>query len=176
MFGEWLTALLIWLGLSQPLPPLVDEAALVVEVRELDDKAIDVVLERILKGIYQAFSGDGEEAIYDGLARVVDGGLLSDLYLQQRRASAYGIMSGVVTEIVDVELFESEAQELASGYAIRAGWRVFGRLEHETHAHERVNIYQANLAIAPVRGQWRLTAFDLDSVERENLDEFVGGE
>ena len=167
---------MVWLGLAQAPASIIDDSSLAVEASSLSEAELPEILQRILTGVYQAFSGDGEEAIYDGMAIYVSGELLSDLYLQQRRAAAYGVMGGVATEIVDVELFKSDARREGTGYLIDAGWRVFGRVEHESHGHERMNIYEAELAIAPVLGQWRLSAFNLDNVRRENLDEFVGGE
>jgi len=173
---DGLTALLVGLGLwGQPEPAVEGrDEALAVERRSLDQAELDSVVARLLEQVYSAFAEVEEERIYDGLATVTHGELLTELYLQRRQAQLYeGMGAG---EILSIELFRLEAERQGTGYVADAGWRVVGRIGHEDHIHERMNIYEARLQIAPIAGQWRLTAFDLGDVVREEISEFVGGE
>ena len=51
-----------------------------------------------------------------------------------------------------------------------------GRVRHRTHVHERINLYAADLVLAPVDGAWKLTGFTLHDVERATDLGFEGGE
>lgn len=173
---DGLTALLVGLGLWSA-PEIVVEGrdeALAIEQRNLDQAGLESVVARVLEQVYSAFAEVEEEAIYDGLATVTHGELLTDLYLQRRQAQLYE--GGGAGDILSIELFELSAEERGAGYIADAGWRVVGRVGHEGHVHERMNLYDARLQISPIEGQWRLIAFELGDVVREEIPDFVGGE
>ena len=140
----------------------------------LDDAAIEAVLSELLTRVYGAFGQTEEGAIYDGLATAVASDLLTDLYLQRRAAMATEPpeLEGS-TEITEVALDQIDVLARdPQGYRIGAEWTVVGILGHEDHRHERVNRYAATLTLGPADGEWRLTAFDLDQVRREEVPLF----
>ena len=145
---------------------------------ELDPPAIEAALTDALREIYAAFAETEEARIYDRLEAVVTADLASELYLERRTAQIADHSEGSETTVLDVEPFRIEARALprGDGYRIHAAWRVVGRVRHGEHAHERINLYAADLILAPVGGRWKLTSFALEDVDRANDLVFQGGE
>lgn len=144
-------------------------------VSELRGPALESVLIELLTRIYGAFGETDEFAIYDGLATAVDSDLLTELYLQRRAAQAGQPEDpeGGVAKIVDLALDQHEVTARAGpDYRIAATWTVTGVIGHEDHRHERVNTYAAELTLGPAEGEWRITRFDLDQVERQETPLF----
>lgn len=143
--------------------------------RDLSGPALESVLVELLTRIYGAFGKTDEFAIYDGLATAVSSDLLTDLYLQRRAAQAGkpGDPEGGVASITALEL-DDYAVTVATGtdYRIDATWTVIGVIGHEDHRHERINTYAAELTLGPADGEWRITGFDLDRVERQETPMF----
>jgi hypothetical protein len=140
-----------------------------VESTNLTPAEIREVLADVLAGVYVAFEKESEDGIYDALAAVADTDLVTDLYLQNRRALVMRAADGPQVRILDLELEEINSTPLADGpgYRIAAAWRVAGAIGHWGHTHERVNRYAANLTLAPVDGRWKLARFDLRDVQRQ---------
>lgn len=153
-------------------PPATDRAP------ALDAPAIEARLAEVLEAIYAAHGEEEEARIYDQLATAASGELVSALYLQRRRAQVVDHAEAGETRIQSVEPFRIEARPLAEaqGYAIDAAWRVVGRVEHRTHVHERINLYAADLVLAPVEGGWKLTGFTIRDIQRASDLGFEGGE
>ncbi|WP_112321118.1 hypothetical protein [Oceanibium sediminis] len=141
----------------------------------LDEEAIPAVLGELLARVYAAFGAEEEGAIYDGLASAVSDALLSDLYLQRRLAQVTAPPETAGSaEITDVTLNELDVLNRGEdGYRLAATWTVTGILGHEDHRHERVNRYSAQMTLGPSAGEWRLTAFDLDQVQRQDVPLFL---
>ena len=141
----------------------------------LDEAGLESVLSELLLRVYGAFADWEEEAIYDGLSTAVADAMLTDLYLQRRRAqmTAPPETAGAA-QILSVVLNELSLLAPASeGYRIRATWTVTGLLGHDDHQHERVNRYTADVTLGTPDGAWRLTAFDLDQIQREDVPLFL---
>ena len=133
------------------------------------------MLVELLTRIYAAFGETDEFAIYDGLATAVDSDLLTELYLQRRAAQAGQPEDpeGGVAQIVDLVLDDHEVTARSGpDYRVAATWTVTGVIGHEDHRHERVNTYAAALTLGPAAGEWRITRFDLDQVERQETPMF----
>ncbi len=138
--------------------------------------ALDQVLTGLLTQVYTAFGEIDEGAIYDGLAQAVSEDIIADLYLQRRLAQLVEAEEGGKTEIQDVDLIEvTLVDRTDAGYVADARWEVLGVVGHEEHRHERLNAYTARLTVGPAGGEWRLTAFDLDRVVREDVPLFFEG-
>jgi len=141
------------------------------QATSLGGEALNAVLTTLLTRIYGAFGQEEEGAIYDGLATAVASDLLTDLYLQRRLAQVTAPPETAGSaEITDVTLNEMVVLGRQAGTTqLRATWTVTGTLGHEDHQHERVNRYTADLTVGAAQGEWRLTAFDLDRVQREDV-------
>ncbi len=162
-----------WTDTPTVLRPDTGQAA-----ARLPEAAIEPVLSTLLTRVYDAFGQTEEGAIYDGLATAVATDLLTDLYLQRRAVQARGPENpedpevGTAT-ITDLRLDDWSLLESTSlGYQIQATWTVVGIVGHADHRHERINTYAARLALGPAAGEWRLTAFDLDQVRRQDAPLF----
>lgn len=144
----------------------------------LTTNEIEANLTEVLNQIYTAFAEEDEARIYDGLAQAVADDLVPDLYLQRRMAQIADHAEGGSTTVIGVEPYRIEAADLPRdpGYRIDAAWRVVGRVNHRAHVHERINLYAADLTLAPVDGRWKLTAFNLIEIERADELGFEGGE
>ncbi len=173
--GGWSAAVLILasgLTLSGTVggaaSPLVAAAPVRTEA-SLSDREIRAVLVGVLSGVYLAFEKQEETAIYDALAAVADGEVVTDLYLQKRRALVLRDPEDTGTKVhgVDLEVFEATPVAGGGGYAVSAVWRVHGAVGHWGHSHERTNRYTADLVLAPADGTWKLTSFTLREVVRE---------
>ena len=144
-------------------------------VSDLSGPALESVLVELLTRIYAAFGENDEFAIYDGLATAVASDLLTDLYLQRRAAQAGQPEDpeGGVARIVDLTLDDyAVTARTGPDYQIDATWTVTGVIGHEDHRHERVNTYAAALTLGPADGEWRITRFDLDQVQRQETPMF----
>ena len=139
-------------------------------------RSAEAVLPELLTQVYRAFSLEDEAQIYDALAKVVAGDLVSDLYLQRRAAQVASHAEDNETTILGVEVYEIAPLPTEDGAAFSVAWRVVGRLRHIAHIHERINLYSADLTLAPDDGQWKLTAFTLTNTQRTDDLDFEGGE
>lgn len=138
---------------------------------KLGEADLRPVLVELLRQIYSAFGEEEEFAIYDGLAGAVDSDLLTDLYLQRRAAQEQEFSSGGSTEITSVELTDMTPLESdGPDYVIDARWNVVGLVTHTEHQHERFNTYSAVVTLGPADGIWKLTRFDLNSIDREEVE------
>lgn len=157
-----------WRGASTALRPDTGEAA-----RALDDAGVDAVLSELLLRVYRAFEQEDEGAIYDGLATAVSDDLIAGLYLQRRAAQSTEYQRDGAVEILNVEITDlTVTARDAAGYQAEVTWEVLGVLGHEDHRHERLNAYSARMRIGPARNEWRLTEFDLNRVNREEVPLF----
>lgn len=126
-------------------------------------------LAALLHNAYRAFALRGEEAAYDRLAKSLDGELLADIYLQQRRAllrQTDGL--GGEGRVDRIELLQSDIQAApGGGYVVDARWIAHGTVSHWGHGHERHNLYAARLSLSPgADGGWKITAMDFQGGQR----------
>lgn len=134
---------------------------------QIDDK--HAILESLIRTIYFAFNADGESAVYDQLAVVVDGSMLADLYLQQRRSHLLSETEGAEVQVESVELLQANPTTNAAngrGESFKANWQAAGSVSHAKHEHGRVNRYEAVVSIAPVDGNWKIIALELLDEQR----------
>ncbi|MBM9596027.1 hypothetical protein [Roseitranquillus sediminis] len=137
--------------------------------RVLSDEEIPGLVGALLEQVYFAFEQQDEDEIYDALAAVAADDVLADLYLQKRAALSLQ-EDGRRSDVQSVELERTEADPLpgAEGYRVHGVWSVRGSVIHWSHVHDRVNRYEADLAIVPVDGAWKIGAFDLIDVVRDD--------
>ena len=131
---------------------------------ELAEAEISGVMQQILDNVYRAFDFREEEDVYDKLALSVDGELLVDVYLQNRKSMQVQRAGGAQARVREVELLETESnpnpdQQLS--YDVRATWSALGTVGHWGHVHTRKNRYQAVVTLSVVDNVWKITGLNL---------------
>ncbi|MFO1418690.1 MAG: hypothetical protein U1E83_08465 [Methylotetracoccus sp.] len=131
----------------------------------LDERTATELIAALLHNAHRAFELAGEKDSYDRLAISLDGPLLDQVYLQQRRAllaQAHGLGGEGKVSRVDVQTCTIESLGRQSpAYRIDARWTATGTVSHWGHSHERRNAYHARLTLSPdTRGRWKITAMD----------------
>ncbi len=122
-----------------------------------------LVVQALLENVYRSFDFREEEAIYDALARTTAGELLTDVYLQTRRALVLENQGGAQARVQSVELVAAEPRPLAegTGFAARCTWNVTGSVGHWGHLHQRRNQYEADVTVQVLDAGWRITGLEL---------------
>jgi hypothetical protein len=139
-------------------------------VGSLSEEEAKGILDSLLRNVYRAFDFRGEDQVYDKLALSVDGALLEEVYLQNRRSLAVQRAGGAQAKIKEVEVRSAAAESLADGggFRVLADWTASGSVGHWGHVHLRENAYQALIDIAPVDGHWRINRLEL--LEERRID------
>jgi hypothetical protein len=138
---------------------------------ELDPERSRALLQVLLKNVYRAFDFRDEEDVYDKLAVSVRGELLSDIYLQNRRAFAVQQAGGAQARIKSIEIQDAVAERLDNGrlaYAIEGRWTAQGSVGHWGHVHMRKNQYAAIVTVEADKGAWKIA--DLEVLEEKRID------
>ena len=74
----------------------------------------------------------------------------------------------------EVEILEVDVKSLADhplGRLFHATWTATGTVGHWGHIHMRKNQYEANIAVEPVDGAWKIT--DLELLEEKRIDPYA---
>jgi hypothetical protein len=134
----------------------------------LDEAQAASVSGDLLRNVYRAFDYREESAIYDVLARSTGGELLTDVYLETRRALELENQGGARARIQEVEVLETDTNPVdgGPGFRTRCTWNVAGSVGHWGHLHQRRNQYRAELTVQPVEGEWKITGLELQSEVR----------
>ena len=138
---------------------------------ELGDEQSRALLQTLLKNAYRAFDFREEEDVYNKLALTVNGDLLADLYLQNRKSFAIKKAGGAQAKIKKVDIQQAQARRLGSGalgYAITGRWTALGTVGHWGHIHTRQNLYDAVVTVEAIDGRWKIT--DLELLEERRID------
>jgi hypothetical protein len=143
---------------------------------ELSEQQSSALLETLLKNIYRAFDFREERDVYDKLALSVDGDLLADIYLQNRKSFAVKRAGGAQAKVKAIEIQQAAASRLDDqglGYSIRGRWSALGTVGHWGHVHQRKNLYEAVLTVKAVDGIWKVTGLEL--LEERRVDPAAAG-
>jgi len=128
----------------------------------VDDEAAEEILGSLLHNVYRSFDFREESTIYDVLERSVTGDLLTQTYLETRRGLELASQGGARAKVKELELIDVSVQHgRDGGFVARCSWNVSGSVGHWGHVHRRTNQYEADIAVEPVDGQWKITALDL---------------
>lgn len=149
----------------EPIPATAPEPATAASAQQ---PLTADTLAALLHNAYRAFALRGEEAAYDRLAKSLEGELLEDIYLQQRRARlrlAEGL--GGEGRVDRIELLHSAIVAGPDDYRVDARWIAHGTVSHWGHSHPRHNLYAARLRVRPgADGTWKITAMDFQGGQR----------
>jgi hypothetical protein len=138
-----------------------------------DDKAV-TVLNSLLKNIYRSFDFREEEDVYDRLATSVQGNLLSEIYLQNRKSMVVSQAGGARARVKEVKTLDVDVNNLDDhplGLLFHAKWTAMGSVGHWGHIHIRKNQYEANITVEPVDGAWKITGLEL--LEEKRIDPYA---
>lgn len=164
LFLGGLTLFLGWASLQWLFIPWAQAGS--VTLADLPEAQAKLVLHPMLHNAYRAFQLRGEEKAYDRLAKSLDGDLLDDIYLQQRKAllrQAEGL--GGEGKVNRIEILGAKAQPSGDHYAVTSRWMAHGTVSHWGHSHDRHNLYEARLNLKPMPdGHWKIIGL-----------EFIGG-
>jgi hypothetical protein len=126
------------------------------------------ILAGLLPNIYRAMEFGDEPLIYDRLAISVTGDALTEIYLQQRRTLEMEERGGAQARVEAVEILDAtEVARQGDGFGVRATWTAAGMVTHFGHRHFRQNRYDANIAITPADGTWKIR--EVEILEQERL-------
>jgi hypothetical protein len=127
---------------------------------------------QLLTNVYRSFDFSGERQVYDRLAMTVDGALLEQVYLDQRRSLRIARAGGAQARVKTVDV-ESATPTLVPGtaadFTVRARWIIVGTVGHWGHVHQRSNLYEADLTISAANGAWKITDFEVLEQERLSM-------
>lgn len=123
-------------------------------------------LEALLHNVYRAYALHGEEAGYDRLAMSLEGSLLEEVYLRQRRAvMARNQGLGGEGRVSRIEVLGDglATRKLGpSSFEVTGQWVAHGTVSHWGHSHDRHNLYAARMVLSIAGdGTWKITAMDL---------------
>jgi hypothetical protein len=138
---------------------------------ELDDKQAQQLLQALLKNVYRAFDFRDENDVYDKLALSVEGDLLTDIYLQNRKSFAVQKAGGAQAKVKEVDIQHAQAERREGDtptYAIRGQWTATGTVGHWGHVHTRKNQYDAIVTVKADQGDWKISGLEL--LEEQRID------
>ena len=138
---------------------------------ELDDEQAQRLLQALLKNVYRAFDFRDENDVYDKLALSVEGDLLTDIYLQNRKSFAVQKAGGAQAKVKDVDIQHAQAERREGDtptYAIRGQWTATGTVGHWGHVHTRQNQYDAIVTVKADQGDWKISGLEL--LEEQRID------
>jgi len=136
-------------------------------------ESLFTLLPALLIVVYDAFARTEEGDIYDTLATVSSGAALESLYLERAGAMVGGGLQESDQTIHEMELTKASSRQSGDTFFVDAQWDVIGTVGHSEHLHIRGNRYSANLTIAPVEGAWKITDFELKTVDRQAAGELI---
>jgi hypothetical protein len=124
------------------------------------------------ENLYRAFDFTDESAIYDALAKSVDGPLLEEIYLAIHRSLVMQEEGGALSRVravreldVSVEdigmvgapnLTPGGADESVPGFRVVCRYQVDGRVTHWGHSHDRTNEYRTRYLVVARDGRWHI--------------------
>ena len=135
----------------------------VAPIRAIDAKHAERILTPLLRNTYRAFDQRDESAIYDVLAKSIDGDLLQKVYLQTIAALTLDAQDGTRVSVTDVGVDIDGIASIkgAQGFIAHGGWTAMGSVGHWGHNHPRVNGYKARITVQPVKGVWKITGLEI---------------
>jgi hypothetical protein len=143
-------------------------------VPKMTDKVAVEILQSLLKNVYRSFDLRKEEDVYDRLATSVNGDLLAEIYLQNRKSLVVTQAGGAQAKVREIDILEVAVDHLDDrplALLFRSKWTAMGNVGHWGHIHTRQNQYEANITVEPVAGVWKITGLEL--LEEKRIDPYA---
>ena len=140
----------------------------------LSNDESELIMHSLLKNVYRSFDFRDESDVYDRLALSVQGDLLEEIYLQNRKSFAVKKAGGAQARVKAVEILEARAEPSSTegkGFDVKATWTAQGSVGHWGHVHTRKNYYDALVNVQVVDGHWKITGLEL--LEEKRLDPYA---
>jgi hypothetical protein len=140
----------------------------------LSNDESELIMYSLLKNVYRSFDFRDESDVYDRLALSVQGDLLEEIYLQNRKSFAVKKAGGAQARVKEVEILEALAEPSSTegkGFDVKATWTAQGSVGHWGHVHTRKNYYDALVNVQVVDGHWKITGLEL--LEEKRLDPYA---
>ncbi len=140
----------------------------------LSDEESRLIMHSLLKNVYRSFDFRDESDVYDKLALSVQGNLLEEIYLQNRKSFAVQKAGGAQARVKEIEVIEAVAEPLdeeGKGFGLKAKWTAQGSVGHWGHVHTRKNYYDALVKVQVVDGNWKIIGLEL--LEEKRLDPYA---
>jgi hypothetical protein len=140
----------------------------------LSNDESELIMHSLLKNVYRSFDFRDESDVYDRLALSVQGDLLEEIYLQNRKSFAVKKAGGAQARVKAVEILEARAVPSSTegkGFDVKATWTAQGSVGHWGHVHTRKNYYDALVNVQVVDGHWKITGLEL--LEEKRLDPYA---
>ncbi len=147
----------------------IDVARPASMINTLDDDEAQTILNSLLKNVYRAFDFRAESDVYDKLAISVQGDLLTDIYLQNRKSFAVKKAGGAQARVKEVEVLSTTARPAADSsgaFVLDSTWTAQGSVGHWGHVHTRKNYYDAAVTVEVIDGAWKITGLELMEEKR----------
>jgi hypothetical protein len=145
-----------------------------VLITGLSNDESKLIMHSLLKNVYRSFDFRDESDVYDKLALSVQGDLLEEIYLQNRKSFAVRKAGGAQARVKEIEILEAQAEPLSSegkGFGLKAKWTAQGSVGHWGHVHTRKNYYDALVKVQIEDGHWKITGLEL--LEEKRLDPYA---
>jgi len=145
-----------------------------VLISGLSNDESKLIMHSLLKNVYRSFDFRDESDVYDKLALSVNGDLLEEIYLQNRKSFAVKKAGGAQARVKEIEILEAGAEPLSSegkGFGLKAEWTAQGSVGHWGHVHTRKNYYDARVTIQVIDDHWKITGLEL--LEEKRLDPYA---
>jgi len=156
------SVVLLWPVVRVSVPvPFIKSAAVTTSEAEH-------IVSSLLTNVYRSFDFREEGVIYDALARSASGDLLTQVYLETRRALELQNQGGARVKVDEVSMTAVEPSPLRGeiGFVARCTWDVTGSVGHWGHIHRRTNQYEARFTIQSIDGVWKITGLELIQEQR----------
>ena len=156
----------VLLGCAAFIYPFLSFGVSVPTSPKLSDEAATEVVSGLLQNIYTSFDFRDESTIYDALDQSLVGDLLTDVYLETKKSLELASQGGARVKVKSVVLEQAGFEPMENGFRANCTWNVMGSVGHWGHIHQRTNRYDAELAIQPINGQWKITRLEVLEEQR----------
>jgi len=104
----------------------------------------------------------------------VNGDLLTDIYLQNRKSLVVTQAGGAQARIKQIDILDVTVEHIDNrplALMFHSKWTAMGTVGHWGHIHIRKNQYDANITVEPVDGIWKITGLEL--LEEKRIDSYA---
>ncbi|MEI6535394.1 MAG: hypothetical protein WCN98_08655, partial [Verrucomicrobiaceae bacterium] len=131
------------------------------------------ILTSLIRNIYRAFDQRSESAVYDVLARSIQGDLLQKVYLQTANSLSLDSQESTRVRVTELQVDVDGVKQIPGkgGFVADVVWNALGTVGHWGHQHNRVNRYTAKITVKPDRpsiadklsqaGSWKIMGLEI---------------